>query len=128
MLSNGVTSSIGEKWGTGHGFGRNTFFSSMATGQPGSPVLRLALDRVEERLDVGIPYEVHLRAFDPVCEGIQRIMRAASRPEPVTEPEEVFLLDHVQHLGHRPLEDLVFQRCNAERAQSAIRLGYELPP
>jgi len=41
-----VASSIGEKWGTGHGFGRNNFFSSMATGQPGSPVLRLAIDRL----------------------------------------------------------------------------------
>ena len=34
----------------------------------------------------------------------------------------------LQHLAKRPLDDLVLQRCNAERASSAIRLRDEPPP
>src|SRR5215510_7705581 len=46
----------------------------------------------------------------------------------VAEPEEVFLVDRVQHRGHRPLDNLVFQRCDRERALPAIRLGDVDPP
>src|SRR5258707_9458565 len=54
-------------------------------------------------------------------------MRTASGPEPVREPEEIFLVDRVQHLDHRTLDDLVLQRCYAERAAAAIRLWYVMP-
>ena len=37
-------------------------------------------------------------------------MRSTPGPEPVTEPEEVFLVDRVQHRRRRPLDDLVLQR------------------
>ncbi len=53
---------------------------------------------------------------------VQCIMRTASGPEPVREPEEIFLVDRVQHLDHRTLDDLVLQRRDAERAAAAIRL------
>jgi hypothetical protein len=46
-------------------------------------------------LDVGIQYEAHLLAVDPDAERIQRIVRAASRPESVRDAEEVFLVDRV---------------------------------
>ena len=55
-------------------------------------------------------------------------MRAAPRPEPVREPEEVFLVDRVQQCGYRPSDDLVFQGSTRERALSAIRLGYVNAP
>src|SRR6267154_1314795 len=58
---------------------------------------------------------------------VQCIMRTASGPEPVREPEEIFLVDRVQHLDHRTLDDLVLQRCDAERAAAAIRLWYVMP-
>src|SRR6266849_6508833 len=83
--------------------------------------------RVEERLDVGVQYEVHLSAADPDDERIHRIVRAAPGPEPVREPEEVFLVDRVQHRSRRPLDDLVLQGGHGERALSAIRLGYVDP-
>src|SRR6516164_1892177 len=76
--------------------------------------------RVEERADVGVQYEVHLSAFDPDHERVHRIMRAAPRPESIREPEEVFLVDRVEHRCRRPLDDLVFQRSNSERALSSI--------
>src|SRR5207244_4360595 len=50
------------------------------------------------------------------------------RPESVREPEEVFLVDRVQHLDGRPLDDLVLQRGHRERALSTVRLGYVLSP
>jgi hypothetical protein len=84
--------------------------------------------RVEERSDIGVQYPVHLLAADPDHERIHRIMRAASRPEPVREPEEVLLVDRVQHRSRRPLDDLVFESRNRERTLPPIRLGYVDPP
>jgi len=55
-------------------------------------------------------------------------MRAASRSESVREPEEVFLVDRVQHRNHRSLNDLVFESGDRERALSAIRLRYVHSP
>lgn len=55
-------------------------------------------------------------------------MLAASRPEPVREAEEVFLVDRVQHHYDRTLDHLVLQRGNRQRALPAIRLRNEPPP
>jgi len=44
--------------------------------------------RIEERLDIGVQYEVHFPAVDPNPERVKRIVRAASRSESVREPEE----------------------------------------
>src|SRR6202048_4723991 len=65
--------------------------------------------RVEERADVGVQYVVHLLALDPDNKRIHRIMRAAPGSESVREPEEVFLVDRVEHRSCRPLDDLAFQ-------------------
>jgi hypothetical protein len=59
---------------------------------------------------------------------VLRVVRAAPGPESVREPEEVFLVDRVEHRGRRPLDDLVLQGRNRERALPAIRLGYVDPP
>src|SRR4029077_12667948 len=83
---------------------------------------------VEERLDVGVQYEAHLLAVDSDAEGVQRVVRAAPRPESVREPEEVLLIDRVQQRDYRPLNDLVLQGSNRERALSAIWLGYVHSP
>ena len=84
-------------------------------------------DRIEEPGNVGVQYPVHPRVADPDGERVQCIMRTASGPEPVREPEEIFLVDRVQHLDHRTLDDLVLQRCDAERALPAVRLWYVMP-
>src|SRR3978361_791023 len=49
-------------------------------------------------------------------------MRAAPRPEPVREAEEVFLVNLVQDRDYRPLDDLVLQGGNRERALLSVRL------
>src|ERR1700694_911436 len=79
-------------------------------------------DLVEERSDVGVQYVAHLPAVDPDAKRIQRIMRAASWSEPIREPEEVFLVDRVQQRNHRPLDNLVLQGSDCQRAAPAVRL------
>src|SRR6516162_1324412 len=88
----------------------------------------LLVDLVEERSDVGVQYVAHLPAVDPDTERIERIMRAASRPESIRHSGEVFLVDRVQQRDRCPLDDLVLQGGDRERTLTAIRLGYVDPP
>lgn len=83
----------------------------------------LVVYRVEERRNISVQYPVHLPALDPDCKGIQRIVLAASPPEGVRKPEEVFFLDCVEQFGKRALNNLIFQRDNAERAPRPSGLG-----
>jgi hypothetical protein len=71
---------------------------------------------------------VHFPAADSHRERVERIMRSAPGPESVREPEEVLLVDRVQHRNRRPLDDLVLQSGNCERALPTVRLGYVDPP
>src|SRR4051794_795237 len=61
--------------------------------EPDQPFLA---QRVEERLDVGVQYEVHFPARNSDTESIERIVRSPPWTEPVREPEEVLLVDLVQ--------------------------------
>src|SRR6202030_3267652 len=88
----------------------------------------LLANRVEERADVGVQYPVHLCAGDPDHERIHRIVRAAPRPEPIREPEEVFLVDRVQHRSRRPLDDFVLQCGDREWTLPTVRLWDVDPP
>ena len=54
-------------------------------------------------------------------------MGLAPRPEPVGETQEVLLVDGVQYLDHRPLEDLVLQGGDAERAKPPVWFWYVHP-
>ena len=84
-------------------------------------------DLVEERPDVGVQYPAHLSAIDPDTKRIQRVVRATSGPEPVRDSEEVLLVDRVQQCDHRPLDDLVLQGRDRERALPAVLIRYEQP-
>ena len=50
-------------------------------------------------------------------------MRAASRPETMRAVEKIGLVDGIEHLGHRALDDFVFKRRVAERPLPPIGLG-----
>ena len=78
-------------------------------------------DVVEEPFDVGVQYPVHRLALDAHRERVQRIVLSPSGPEPVGEAEEVRLVDRIENLYHRALDNLVLQRRNAERALPAVR-------
>ena len=69
----------------------------------------------EELAEIRVEHPVHALPFDPGGERIQRVMRAAPRPKPIREADEVLLVDGVQHLDDGTLEDLVLQRSDPER-------------
>src|SRR5216683_4600817 len=51
------------------------------------------------------------------------MVRAASRPEPIREAEEVGFVDGVEHVDHRTLEQLILQCGHAERPLPPVGLG-----
>ena len=55
-------------------------------------------------------------------ESVQRIVLAASRPESIGEPEEVFLVDCFENRRDRLLDDFVLQAQNAQRPFRTISL------
>jgi hypothetical protein len=58
----------------------------------------------------------------------QGIMRAAAWPKPVREAEEVNFVDGAEDLGHRTLNNLVFERGDPERPLPTVSLGDIYPP
>src|ERR1700694_2424912 len=76
---------------------------------------------------VRVEHPPHPPTLDPDRERVPRMMLGAPGPKPVGETDEVLLIDRVQHLGHRPLEDLVFQRSDPERPQPPVLLRYVRP-
>jgi hypothetical protein len=74
----------------------------------------LVVDVIEEAADIGVQYPVHRQVLDTRRERVQRIVLSPSGPEPVREAEEVSLVDGVQNLHQRALDDLVFQRRDAQ--------------
>src|SRR3954452_18302058 len=91
------------------------------------------VDGIKEGADVDIEHIAHLLRHQGFIQGSQGRLRAAPRPEAVAEPQEVGLIDGSQHLGHRPLDNLVLQGGDAERAAAAIwfrdiRAAYRLGP
>ena len=85
-------------------------------------------DRIEERAEVGVDDEAHPAALDPDHQRSHRIMRAAPGPEPIREPDEVFLVDRVEHHRRCPLHDLVLKGRDRQRALPSIRLRDVNPP
>ena len=83
----------------------------------------LLADLIEERPDIGVQNEAHLLAVDTDTERIERSVRTAPKPESVAESKEVFLVDSIQQRDNCPLDNLVLQRNNRERALTSIRLG-----
>ena len=81
------------------------------------------VDGIEKPTDVGIEHPVHLLRQKPGVQRIQRIMRAAPRPESVREAHEVGLVDRVQHLGRGPLDDLVLQGGYPQRSLPPVGFG-----
>src|SRR4030042_3154871 len=84
------------------------------------------IQSVEEAANVQIQPPVHLPARDPSPDRIQRIMLAAAGAEAIAEAQEVLLINLAQDPRHRLLDDLVLQRCDAQRSLHTLRLGYPI--
>jgi hypothetical protein len=92
----------------------------------GDPVLNelhhpAVIDRAEEITDVCVQHPVHARAHDDDPQRIQRIVLAASGPEPVREPLKVLFVDGVEDCHDRMLDDFVLQGRDAQGALPSIR-------
>src|SRR3954451_7719176 len=74
--------------------------------EPYEPLLRQV---VEKAPYVTIQHKVHTPSRQGHRERIQCLMRAASRPQPVGETQEVFLVNLVEEGHHGLLNDLVLQ-------------------
>ena len=78
-------------------------------------------DVVEETFDIGIQNPVHLLRHDSRRERVQRVMRAAPRPETIRETGEVLFINLIENLDHSLLHDLVFQCRDPQWSLSTIR-------
>ena len=76
---------------------------------PEEPFQPSPVEMVEKAADIRVQHPVHPLP-EPGRQGVQRIMLAPSRTEPVGEALEVRLVNRVQHLADRTLDDLVLQR------------------
>jgi len=77
---------------------------------------------IQKRPNIGVKYIVHLPRGDAYRKGVQRIVRSLSRTKPVGEPEEISLVDRVQHHDSRTLNDFVFQGGNRQGPLTPVRL------
>ncbi len=81
------------------------------------------VDGIEKATEVQIEHPVHLFRHHSVAERLQRLMRAAPGPEPIRKPQEVSLVDGVEHLDRGALDQLIFQRRHPERSLPPVGLG-----
>src|SRR5947208_3197171 len=80
--------------------------------------------RIEKAPNVGIEYPVDVALFNAYRDCIQRMVRAASRSGTVREAEKLLLVNGVEHLDSRPLDDFVSQRRLADGALAPISFRY----
>src|SRR5215216_5919198 len=80
---------------------------------------------IEERAEVAIQHPVHPSRQQAGVQGVQRIVLALAGPVAIREAEKVTLVDSIQHRDRRPLDQLVFQRGDAERSLPSVVFGDE---
>jgi hypothetical protein len=77
---------------------------------------------VEKPSNVRVEHPVHSLPPDSHCQCVQRLVRVATRPEPIRVAFEVHLVDLIENGHHGLLDDLVLQRCNAQRTSPSVGL------
>lgn len=90
---------------------------------PHQPAL---VDGIEVGLDIRVQDPAHLLRGDRHVHRVQGIMLTAPRPESIAEPQKQRLVDGFPYPHHRLLDDLVFQRGDADWALAAVGLGNPL--
>jgi hypothetical protein len=83
---------------------------------------------IEEATDVGIEHPVHPLPLDAHRQRVKRLVRAASGTKPIRKAFEVDLIYLVENRHHGLLNDLVFQRCDAQRTLPPVSLRYKDSP
>src|SRR5580658_1277239 len=77
---------------------------------------------IEEATNVRIEHPVHPLSLDAYSQSVERLMRAATGPEPIRKALEVDLIYLVEDRHHSLLNDFVLQRCDAQRSLPPIGL------
>ena len=77
---------------------------------------------IEKALDIRVQHPVHLLPVNPSVESVQRIVLAAPRSESIREAKKILLVDRLQNVHDRLLDDLVLQAQNAQWPLGAVRL------
>src|SRR5580658_1692712 len=75
---------------------------------------------VKESSNVRIEHPLHSLAMDSHTKRIQRLMRAATRPESIRKASKVHLVNLVEDAHHSLLNDFVLQRRDAQRSLSTV--------
>src|SRR6266550_5093466 len=82
----------------------------------------LVVHIVKETTNVRIEHPVHSLPLDARRQRVQRLMRAASGPEPVRKAFEVDLVDLIESRHHGLLNDFVLQCSDAQRTLLPVSL------
>ena len=77
---------------------------------------------IKEALDIRIKHPIHRPAIDTGIQSIQRIMLAASRPESIRKPDEVFLIDCRENLSDGLLDNFILQAPDAQWSLRTVGL------
>jgi len=81
------------------------------------------VNRVEKAADVGVEQPVHVLCHERRVQCRQGVMRAAARPKPIREAEEVNFVDGAEDLGDCSLNNLIFECGDTERPLATVSLG-----
>jgi hypothetical protein len=74
--------------------------------------------------NIGIEHPVHALPLDAHCQCVQRLVWAATRPEPVGKAFEVDLINLIEDGHHGLLNDFVFQSRDTQWTLPSIGLRY----
>jgi hypothetical protein len=85
------------------------------------------VDGVKIPPNVGIQHPAYLSRHDPCHQSVQRIMGTAPRSESIRETEKICLVDAIQYLYQRPLDDLVLKNRHPQWPLLPIRFWYVSP-
>ena len=77
---------------------------------------------VEKPPNVRVQNPVHFLPLQARIQRIQRLMRTPPRAKPVAEPPKVHLIYFIENGHHSLLDDLILQRCNANRTLPSVGL------
>src|SRR5712691_3854684 len=79
---------------------------------------------VKEPANVRIQHPFHPLPLETHTQRIQRLVRAAPRPEPIRKALEVHLINLIENGHHSLLDDFVLQRRDAQRTLPPVSLRY----
>lgn len=82
----------------------------------------LVIDGIKETTNVCIQHPVHLLLRDPNRQRCQRIVLTSPLAQPVGEAEKIDLVDGIENLGGRPLDNLVLDSGYADEPLPPILL------